>query len=151
METCCPNSVLIIREAMREELPRLVEMGQHFREGSRYERFLADNPAVMLSLGEKLLPANGLIVAEKDGQLVGMLGFVIYDHFISGEKVVGEVFWWVEPAYRKYGVKLMREMERRGRLAGATVEQMVSPSAKVSEFYERIGFEWVESTYQRAL
>jgi hypothetical protein len=26
-----------------------------------------------------------------------MLGYVIFPHFLSGELVAGEVFWWVEP------------------------------------------------------
>jgi len=151
LETCCANSVLTIREARREELPALVELGRHFREGSTYEKFLSDNPDMMLALGEKLLSLNGLLVADKEGQLVGMLGFVIHDHFISGERMVGEVFWWVEPAFRKYGIKLYREMERRARLAGATSEQMIAPNEKVAKFYLRLGLEFVESTYQKAL
>lgn len=151
MEATCANSVLTIRDATREDLPRLVELGRHFREGSTYERFLADNPAKMLELGENLLSKQGLLVVDSDGELVGMMGFVVYDHFISGERVVGEVFWWVEPRYRRYGMKLYKEMKRRGKLAGATLQQMVAPNDKVANFYMRLGLQFVEATYQGKL
>ena len=51
-------------------------------------------------------------VPSGDGAIVGMLGFIIHDHFISGEKVAGEVFWWMEPEHRGDGLKLLDETKR---------------------------------------
>jgi RimJ/RimL family protein N-acetyltransferase len=143
--------VCIVRDAVREDLPRLVEMGRNFREGSSYDSKLADNPEKMYQLGETLLAQKGLLLMERGGEVVGMLGFLIHSHFISGDIMAGEVFWWVEPSHRRDGVRLLKEMMRRGRAAGAKYIQMVAPNDKVANFYRRMGMSFVESTFQMEL
>lgn len=141
----------MIRNAKLEDIPRMVEMGRHFRKGTSYDKFLTDNPECMAKLGEQLIANNGLLVSEEDGQITGMLGFLIYPHFISGDITAGEVFWWCEPTHRGAGVRLYKEMEKRAREAGAKNIQMVAPSWKVAKFYKKKGFQLMEMSYQRAL
>lgn len=105
----------------------------------------------MRELGEALLKSDGLLVSERGTELTGMLGFILHNHFISGEIFAGEVFWWVEPEHRGDGVRLLREAERRAKAGGARHLQMIAPSAKVAEFYGRTGYDFVESTFQKAL
>ncbi|MGH9505231.1 MAG: GNAT family N-acetyltransferase [Terriglobales bacterium] len=153
METCSPDRVLAttIRLAIDADIPRLVEMGQRFRAESRYAKFLADNPERMAHLGRQLLACDGLLAMERDGEIIGMLGFILHDHFISGEKVAGEVFWWVEPEHRGDGLKLLDETKRRAKAAGAKCLHMIAPSERVSRLYKILGYEWVEATYQISL
>lgn len=141
----------MIRDATLADIPRMVEMGQHFRKQTSYDKFLSDSPETMKKLGETLIERNGLIVSEERGEVIGMLGFIIYEHFISGDLTAGEVFWFVEPQHRGSGIRLMKEMERRARSAGAKNMQMVAPSWKVAKFYKRSGFELMEMSYQRTL
>jgi GNAT superfamily N-acetyltransferase len=105
----------------------------------------------MARLGRHLLGVDGLLLSERNGQIIGMLGFIIHDHFISGEKVAGEVFWWVEPEYRGGGLRLLREMEKRARAAGCKCMHMISPDPRVDNLYRCLGYEYVEATYQKAL
>lgn len=151
METCSPQRVLTIRLAVEADIPRLVEMGQRFRAESTYSKFLADNPEKMAELGRMLLKKDGLLLMERDGAIVGMLGFFLHSHFISGEQVAGEVFWWVEPECRGEGLKLLDEMKRHARAAGAKYIHMIAPSKRVARLYQHLGFEWVESTHQLPL
>ena len=139
----------MIRQATVEDIPRMVEMGRKFRQESTYSAYLADNPAKMAELGERLLAVDGILVSEHDGVITAMLGYVIHDHFISGEKFAGEVFWWAER--RGDGLDLLREMERRARAAGAKYIQMIAPTKRVERIYTILKFAFVESTYQRAL
>lgn len=139
----------MIRTATKADIPRMVEMGQRFRNESSYNKYLAENPAKMAELGEKLVAVDGILVAEHDGKLTGMLGYIVHEHFISGEKVAGEVFWWVEK--RGDGLELLREMERRAKAAGAKYIQMIAPSQRVARLYTIMKFDFVESTYQRTL
>jgi len=126
-------------------------MGRRFRNESTYNKYLADNPAKMAELGAKLIENDGIVVLERDGEITGMLGFVIHEHFISGERVAGEIFWWVSPEHRGDGLRLLREVERRARNAGAKYLHMIAPSERVKTLYERLKFDFVESTYQRSL
>lgn len=151
METCSPSRVLAVRLAVDADIPRLVEMGRRFRAESSYAKFLADNPERMAELGRTLLKNDGLIVLELDGEPIGMLGFIVHSHFISGEKFAGEVFWWVDPEFRGHGFMLVDEAKLRARVAGARHFQMIAPNKKVARVYGILGFEWVESTYQIAL
>lgn len=139
----------MIRLATVADIPRMVEMGRRFRNESTYNKYLADNPEKMGELGEKLVAVDGILVAEHGGKLTGMLGYIVHEHFISGEKVAGEVFWWVEK--RGDGLALLREMEKRARAVGAKYIQMIAPSQRVARLYTIMKFDFVESTYQRTL
>jgi hypothetical protein len=141
----------MIRLATLEDVPRLVEMGLNFRGTTSYEKLLRENPSKMKELAEKLIQCQALLVSERDGSLVGMLGFFIYDHFISGEKVAGEVFWWQEPGKRGDGLKLMKEFERIAKEAGAKQIQMVAPTDQVARVYKHMKYEFVEASYSRTL
>lgn len=141
----------MIRLAVKADIPRLVEMGQRFRAHSTYAQYLADNPKQMAKLGEQLIAVDGLLLSEREGQIIGMMGFILHNHFISGEKVAGEVFWWVEPEYRGDGLRLMHDAERRAKAAGAKYMHMIAPTEQVEAVYERLGYEYVEATYQKTL
>lgn len=129
----------------------MVEMGRRFREHSTYAKFLADNPEKMAELGRNLLKQGGILVAEKDGQIVGMLGYILHEHFISGEKFCGEVFWWVDEQHRGPGVELLKAAESAARAAGAKQMQMIAPTKRVEAAYRYLGYQYVEATYQKAL
>lgn len=141
----------MIRTALESDIPRMVEMGMRFRNETSYAQYLAGNAEKQTELGKTLIAKDGLIVSERNGQLVGMLGFIIHYHFISGEKVAGEVFWWVEPEHRGDGLRLLREAEKRARAAGAKYMHMIAPTDQVATVYKRLGYEFVEATYQRSL
>ncbi len=129
----------------------MVEMGRRFRKESSYCDFLADNPERMAKLARELLSKDGLLLSENDGGITGMFGYVVYDHFISGEKTAGEVFWWVDPENRGEGIDLLREAERRARSVGAKHMQMIAPTRRVEGLYRHLKYTYVETTYQKAL
>jgi GNAT superfamily N-acetyltransferase len=80
-----------------------------------------------------------------------MLGYVLFPHFLSGELVAGEVFWWVEPGFRGEGLKLLRAAETRSRAAGAKYLQMIAPNDRVAAVYKRLDYSFVEAAYQKLL
>lgn len=141
----------MIRVATESDIPRLLEMAQRFHRESEYREHLGANAEKMEQLGRQLIANNGVLIAEQDGKIVGMIGYYIYPHFISGEIIAGEVFWWVEPEHRGEGKALLAEAESRARSAGATKMQMIAPNDRVGELYRRLGYNFVESTYQRSL
>lgn len=141
----------MIRTANFSDLSRLVQMGRRFRSETKYEKYLAENPDKMRELGEQLVRQDGLLISEQNGEPTGMLGFVNHSHFISGDRVTGEVFWWVEPERRGDGLRLVRETENRARAGGSKYIQMIAPTDQVARIYSRIGYEKVEETWQKTL
>jgi GNAT superfamily N-acetyltransferase len=141
----------MIRLAREFDIPRLVEMGLRFRQETSYCQHIKENPEQMSKTAKQLIATNGLLVSERQGNIIGMLGFVIYPHFLSGEICAGEVFWWVEPEHRGEGVKLLKETEKIAKKAGAARIQMIAPNEKVAEFYRLCGYEYVETAFQKSL
>jgi GNAT superfamily N-acetyltransferase len=140
-----------IRPAVESDIPRMVDMGVKFNEQSPYSKHLKISREKVAAMGKQLIDANGLLVSERDGQIVGMIGFIVHNHFMSGETVAGEVFWWVEPEFRGDGLRLLKEAEKRAREAGAKKMHMIAPTDQVATVYERVGYDFVESTFQKSL
>lgn len=142
----------MIRFATLEDVPALVEMGKRFLRESPYHAFLAENPARMYELIAGLIEGSGgVLVSSMGDKITGMLGYILHNHFISGEPMAGEVFWWVEPEYRGQGIRLLHAVEAAAHKAGATKIQMIAPNERVGALYARLGYSPVETTFQRTL
>lgn len=151
MEKNSANQLLVIRDAREEDLSRIVDMGLNFRKLTSYATHLGENKEKMHELASQLLSKDGLLVLENCNEIIGMLGFIVYSHFISGDLIAGEVFWWVEPEHRGHGNMLLDEMERRAKQRGAKFAQMIAPNPWVARYYNRRGYQFVESTHQKEL
>lgn len=145
----------MIREATEADLPELLAMGHRFISESRYREFILDNGEQLEKLAKHLLanPQGRVLVSQKNGELVGMLGMIVFPHHFSGELTGGEVFWWVQPEEREggAGLKLLRHAERLASSLGANKMQMVAPTERIEKLYEALGYKKVETTYQRNL
>lgn len=141
-----------IREATLADIPALTRMGLAFLRTSGYRSFVRENPAQIAVLAERLITTQGVVLlAERHGVAVGMIGLVAGPHFISGDLFVGEVIYWIEPTARGLGVRLLRAAERWAAAYGALTMQMISPNARVDALYERFGYQPVERTFQRTV
>ena len=149
--------ITCIRSARETDLDRIVEMGRRFLASTSYRDVIADNPSQMARLATGLLDhAQGtILVAERVTspdplpQVVGMIGLFAFEHPIAGERIAGELFWWVEPAHRGIGLRLLRAAEQWAHDHGATALQMIAPTPDVERLYERLGYARVEVHYQR--
>ena len=145
---------LQLREARPADVPRLVEMGTHFIATTQYRTKLATNVRALAETMRRLIaiPQAVLIVAEYQGDLIGMLAVVAVEHPLSGETTASEMFWWVEPAYRgRLGLYLLRAGEAWAQSRGATRIQMIAPDERVAKLYRRRGYSRLEEVYQRTL
>jgi GNAT superfamily N-acetyltransferase len=142
----------VIREATLADVPVLVELGERFR-AEYYSEILASNTEQMTEVARRLIAIDHglLLVDDRGGALVGMLGGFVYDHPISGSRTAVEMFWYVMPEFRGAGIRLLKRFERWAHDAGASLLQMIAPSSEVGSMYERMGFTYVETTYQKGL
>jgi GNAT superfamily N-acetyltransferase len=128
-------------------------MGERFLTETVYRGRVAVNPAQLASLGAGLLAgdAGTIFVAEVAGDVVGMIGLLAFQHPMAGELTVSELFWWVEPEHRGRGVRLLKRAEQWAHEIGAVKLFMIAPTAEVARLYERLGFEYLEMAYQKAV
>ncbi len=144
---------MTVRLAEPEDLPRIVEMGVLFVAESPYHSIGTADPDRIAQLAQGLATSSegALFVAEVDGRVVGMIGGHVFDHPMLNARFVSEAAWWVDPPHRtgRVGVALLKRLEEWAAQIGATHITMVSPSARVGEFYERLGYVLVESAFVR--
>ena len=143
----------MIREATLEDIPAMVEMGQRFARIDPYKDILHENPEQMAAMGTSLIESESgiILVLEREGSLIGMIGMVCSPHFISGEMFSGEVFWWVDQEHRGNGVRLMKAAEKWSREHGAKTMQMIAPTERVGRLYTRMGYFPTEISFQKDL
>jgi GNAT superfamily N-acetyltransferase len=139
----------MIRSATVEDIPRLVEMGKHFIAETEYSGKIKYRPEKLREFAEQQI--SNILVCVDGGLVTGMLAYLIYPHPYTGESTAVELFWWVEPEYRGQGIRLLRAVEQIAKDAGAKQIQMGAPNEWVGGIYKRLGYEQVETVYQRQL
>jgi GNAT superfamily N-acetyltransferase len=144
---------MTIRPAGIDDVPRLVDLGASFITQTGYAALLPINRDQMTALVERLLTSEDatLLVLETDAAVIGMLAMYCFPHPMSGERIASEVFWWVEPAARGHGLKLLAAAEMWAQTHGAAVCQMIAPTTAVERVYVRRGYVPVERLYQRRI
>lgn len=145
-----------IRAATADDLDVMVRMAARFLTETEYVGRLAVNEAQIRRFGERCLGGtlggdSAILVAEEGGAVIGMIGLLVSEHPFSGERVAGELFWWVEPERRGHGARLMRAGERWAAAHRATRIQMIAPNDRVATLYARRGYARLETTFQRSL
>lgn len=143
----------MIREATIEDVPAIADMGLDFLATDDYQGVLSENRAQIEATSRFLITdQNGVIfVAETPVGLVGMISMLAFTHHFSGERVAGELVWWVKPAHRGIGIRLLRRAEQWAAESGARRIQMIAPNESVAHIYERLGYTMIETAYQRTV
>lgn len=144
----------MIREAIAADIPEIVALGRKFLLEGPYKNELSDNPEQNAVLTLEVIKEKGkVLVLEEDSAVRGVLGFILFPHYFSGELTAGELIWYVEPEYRKGcpALKLLWAAEALAKKLGAKRMQFTAPTSDISRIYERFGYKQVEVSFQKAL
>lgn len=143
-----------IRLAGPHDIDAMIGLGHRLHAESRFHTLPLDD-ARMREIGRRgLADGNpGLIVAERDGQLVGMAIVVLGEHFFSPALAATVQLIYVAPEARggMAAVKLLRGVRRWAAQAGAddlhvNVTTNIAP-AKTDRFLRRMGFKQTGGNY----
>lgn len=142
-----------VREATMADIDGVVTMAQHFVLETSYGAHVPNDPAHLRKVTEQLLTLGVVLVAETDGELVGMLAGMSYPHYLTGRQTASETAWWVEKSFRgaRIAKDLLEAFVEWARRAGATTVELGSRHERLDRFYERLGFKAVERLYQKEL
>lgn len=146
----------MIRAAHPDDIPALVKMGAAFHAESPWASALAPfDPKSFEATCRLLGERGGLLVAEADGEVVGMIGAQVSPlYFNTAVPVAQEVFWYAAPAHRKgLGMALLDVLEDRAADGGAraliTAAMQSLRGEAVSTILERAGFPLVERMHAK--
>lgn len=144
-----------ILEATEADVPTIVAKALDFNASTAYRALIVFEPARLAAVARQLIESDlgVVLLAERDGAVIGMLAAAIQVHPLSGETIATEIVWWMDAAARggRAALQLLRQYEKWARAQGATVLQMVAPNTRTGGFYTRLGFAEVETLYQRRL
>lgn len=145
-----------IREAQDPDVPRIVEMIGHFIT-DRYSHLFDVQPARLEELVGLVRRVGVILVVSRDRapeELVGFVAGAALQEPIAGIPLLDEMAWWLEPGYRKgrLGHYLLRSFEDWARQKGLSMVKMVAPAgSSVGNYYTRMGYEQVETSYIKRL
>jgi predicted N-acetyltransferase YhbS len=149
-----------IRAAQPDDLGPLLDMGREFFEQSGNSRFTTfDEPSLTTTLIGLMsgVPTGCVLVADIDGNVVGMAGCVVFPFYANMNTKIGqEVFLWVDPAHRgAVGDALLDELEATAMRKGAKVFINANIAGErdkaFARYYRRRGCVPAEQTHIRIL
>jgi GNAT superfamily N-acetyltransferase len=136
---------VVVRQAVDEDVPRIVELFTHgsLVEGKEDPGDLAPYRSALAEIDRG--PAR-VLVAEVEGQLVGVCQLIVFRHLQNRGGLCAEVeSVHVHPDHRGNGIGgiLMRAAVQQARELGCYRVQLTSNNARpeAHRFYERLGFE----------
>lgn len=151
MTTATATRHATIRYAGPSDVDGLITMARHFIASTEYGAHIPDDEAHCRQVIEQLLSVGVVVVAERDGALIGMLGGMVYPHFVTARITATEAFWWVEPHMRgaRVAKDLLEAFAAWAIERGAAVIELGSRHEKLDRFYERLGYRAVERVFQK--
>lgn len=146
-----------VRKATLADVPAVVRMSASFYATTSYAGWADFNPDTVEKLAESLARDHLLLVADHDGEVVGMVGLYVAPFMFNADKRAAyEVVWWVDPAGRSTGAgkALLGAIEPACKEAGCHAIQMVhlaNSPPQAAMLYERAGYANTESSYTKVL
>lgn len=147
----------MIRHATLADVPVCLDMGRAFFAATGVTEFPFDDESGLATLRHLVESDDGaLLVAEHEGELIGMAGALSYPHYMNhAARAAQELFWWVAPEFRgcTAGVRLLQALEVWAKDKGcATLTMICLPIDSPAEgIYARTGYRPVERSYIKGL
>lgn len=142
-----------IREATTEDVPAIVTMAQHFVQQTSYASCVPSDAGHLQKVTEQLLAVGVVFVAERDGDLIGMLAGLAYPHYMTSRQTASESAWWVEPSARgaRIAHALLDAFESWAQARGAQCVEIGSWHPRLDRFYQRLGYAPGERIFRKEL
>jgi GNAT superfamily N-acetyltransferase len=146
----------IIREATIEDIPKMVEMASRFHQYALVDKGFKFSPPDFARYSTFLMESSiaNILIVDVDEEAVGAIAGAVLPWFMdSSQLVLTELWWWVDPEYRKGGLafKLLDALTEWGKYLGASKMIMVSIEAEreetVRKYYKRKGFSYMEMQF----
>lgn len=148
---------MLIRKATLADVPVIVAMSDRFYATTSYHAWADFCPDTVADLAANLVENHVMLIAEEQGQVIGMAGLFVAPFMFNGSKAAAyEVVWWVNPDAQGQGAgkALLAAIEPACAERGANAIQMValaSSPPQAAAIYERMGFAHTELSFTRVI
>ena len=146
----------MIRKPQLSDTKDLVNLCRLFWEESLKEYGLKWNEEDATQTVINFIKTLKSLVIEKEGKVVGVVaGIVIPSFFNYRSKIFTEVIWYVKPEYRRYGLKLYAVLEQT--LKNQDIDKITminmsnSKAGKIGKFYQKKGYQFMETVWMKQL
>ena len=152
--------VITVREATETDLSEYVKLSADFHAASPMQRVCEFEPEGFKEFVVAAIdnPDICILLAELNGEIVGITGGIIYPlYFSPSHKVSQELWWWLTPAARGSGVgnKMFKHLQLWSKERGAKTIFMIAledeRAEKMEKVYCRAGFEPMERTFMKGI
>lgn len=152
--------VITVRKATEADLPEYVKLSADFHAASPMQRVCEFEPEGFKEFVVAAIdnPDICILLAELNGEIVGITGGIIYPlYFSPSHKVSQELWWWLTPAARGSGVgnKMFKHLQLWSKERGAKTIFMIAledeKAEKMEKVYCRAGFEPMERTFMKGI
>lgn len=149
----------MIRDASLHDVPEIARLGELFHAEAGWADVCDySREDTEKTLAHMVESDDGiLLVAESDGEIVGMCGGLAHPvYFNHSHKSGQELFWWMKPGLRDgTGRLLLETMEARARAIGCSSWAMIALDKVQPELtgriYKRRGYRASEHSYIKRL
>ena len=151
---------IIVRDATPDDMPVYLQLSADFHAASPMQRVCEFEPEGFKEFVLNAIdnPDICILVAELNGEIVGITGGIIYPlYFSPSHKVSQELWWWLTPAARGSGVgnKMFKHLQLWSKERGAKTIFMIAledeRAEKMEKVYCRAGFEPMERTFMKGI
>ena len=146
-----------IREATMDDIDGIVAMAQEFYATTSYADVCPMDDAQAAGLAIVLKDTGVMLVAERDGELVGMAGLLIEPFtFNPSVTMATELVWWVNPDVRgtTLAARLLDAITAACRDRGCQMVRMMTlhdSPPQAAALYERDGYTPTEHAFTKRL
>lgn len=149
----------MIREAVAEDIPDILIMGQKFYNLAGWSDVAPWNAVSVMGTLERMTGSQEavLLVIENETGVCGMVGAVIYPFYCNNAYLMAqEMFFWVEPGARgNDAAELFDKLEEDAKAKGARIMIMISVeglrASALARLYRRRGYKAAENSFIKAL
>ena len=144
-----------IRRATVADLPAVVALCRNFPLEGKLPMPLV--PEVWLANWQMFLDKGigVVIVSETEGTITGAIGGFIHPDINSGEKTLSEAFWYVDPASRGHGLRLLAAFEESAQKLACKrilmIHLLTINAGPLERIYSRRGYTAIETHYVKEL
>jgi len=147
-------SKVIIREATEDDTLDCLVLFKSFHKESK-QPFKFDTARTLETFQTSVNSESAIrfFVAELNGEIVGFVSAIVYQHLFSKDKTADELAWYVDKEHRggSAALRLLKTYEEWAIGQGVRCVTMshIEDLADLSRMYNKLGYKKIEATFQK--